>query len=254
MSSPSRMLLKRGGVLFVTGSLFSLPLNLLQIQRHFNLFPAFFQQDEVLNLSSWWTSVLCGVTAVIIGLMYPYLDELLSKSQQLQHCHHDQLNFYPDQLHSQQPYDKQHYTHNTPPHQAREWSSVMRCVAIFVGINHASAKIYFSNNLQLTLTLLILSLGLWYLFDGSKAGFLLTSSVAVLASLVTHLLVYHGLYSDSYPDSSYLRSWLPCLFFSGSITIGNIGRQLAQYDSIGCCNEHTHQSQPSTSHTKEHLD
>jgi len=29
------------------------------------------------------------------------------------------------------------------------------------------------------------------------------------------------------PDFLYVRSWLPCIFFSGGITMGNIGRQLA---------------------------
>ena len=47
----------------------------------------------------------------------------------------------------------------------------------------------------------------------------------------------HGLceYSDSCtshfrytePDFLYIRSWLPCIFFSGGVTMGNIGRQLA---------------------------
>ena len=30
------------------------------------------------------------------------------------------------------------------------------------------------------------------------------------------------------PDFSYFKSWLPCIFFSGGVTIGKIGRQLAQ--------------------------
>ena len=71
--------------------------------------------------------------------MYPYLDEILSKSQshcfQPPHCYHE--NVYCQQIH-----DK-HYIHNTPFHQTREWSSVMKCIAIFVGINHASAVSYF---------------------------------------------------------------------------------------------------------------
>lgn len=29
------------------------------------------------------------------------------------------------------------------------------------------------------------------------------------------------------PDFLYIRSWLPCIFFAGVITMGNIGRQLA---------------------------
>lgn len=33
------------------------------------------------------------------------------------------------------------------------------------------------------------------------------------------------------PDFLYVRSWLPCIFFSGGVTVGNIGRQLAMVKS-----------------------
>jgi len=45
------------------------------------------------------------VSSAIIGLLYPYFDHQLGESQ----CY------------------------------KQEWSSVMRCIAVFVGINHASA-------------------------------------------------------------------------------------------------------------------
>lgn len=34
------------------------------------------------------------------------------------------------------------------------------------------------------------------------------------------------------PDFLYVRSWLPCIFFSGGVTVGNIGRQLAMVRNI----------------------
>ena len=83
--------------------------------------------------------------AVIIGLMYPYLDELLSKSPQHRDVH-IMCSYEQDNCHQQEPH-KQPLSclHSTCPHQMREWSSVMRCVAIFVGINHASAVSVFVN-------------------------------------------------------------------------------------------------------------
>ena len=44
-------------------------------------------------------------SAALIGLAYPYMDEKLGKAHRFK----------------------------------REWSCVMRCIAVFVGINHASA-------------------------------------------------------------------------------------------------------------------
>ncbi|XP_025229649.1 insulin-induced gene 2 protein isoform X3 [Theropithecus gelada] len=70
----------------------------------------------------------------------------------------------------------------------------MRCVAVFVGINHASAKVDFDNNIQLSLTLAALSIGLWWTFDRSRSGFGLGVGIAFLATLVTQLLVYNGVY------------------------------------------------------------
>jgi hypothetical protein len=41
------------------------------------------------------------------------------------------------------------------------------------------------------------------------------------------ILVYNGVYQYKDPDFFYIRSWLPCIFFSGGVTFGSIGRQLA---------------------------
>jgi len=46
-----------------------------------------------------------GCCAAVIGLLYPYLDDILGEKRG----------------------------------RKQEWSSVMRCIAVFVGINHASA-------------------------------------------------------------------------------------------------------------------
>ncbi|CAE1332025.1 Insulin-induced gene 1 protein,Insulin-induced gene 2 protein [Acanthosepion pharaonis] len=156
----------------------------LRVQRQFTSLP----QEVFTNMfsSTWWLPPTCGTAAAIIGLLYPCLDNKLGEP----------------------------HTHR------REWSSVMRCVAVFVGINHASAKIDFANNMQLSLTLAAMSIGLWWLFDRSRSGFGLGVGIAVLATFVTQLLVYNGVY----------KSWLPCVFFSGGVTMGNIGRQLAMYD------------------------
>ncbi|XP_064613582.1 insulin-induced gene 2 protein-like [Liolophura sinensis] len=188
-------LVLRGTVLFSVGVFFALVLNLLQVQRQVTLFPP----EELASLfsSAWWVPPSCGTAAAIIGLLYPCLDNKLGEVHRYK----------------------------------REWSSVMRCVAVFVGINHASAKIDFANNMQLSLSLAAMSIGLWWLFDRSRSGFGLGVAIAVIATFVTQLLVYNGVYRYTEPDFLYVRSWLPCIFFSGGVTMGKIGRQLAMYDT-----------------------
>ncbi|XP_073413198.1 insulin-induced gene 2 protein [Dendrobates tinctorius] len=187
-------LLLRGLLLFLIGVFLALVLNLLQVQRNVTLFPP----DMLSSLlsSAWWVPLCCGTAAAAIGLLYPCIDRQLGK-----------------------------------PHRfKREWSSVMRCVAVFVGINHASAKVDFANNLQLSLTLAALSIGLWWTFDRSRSGLGLGLCIAFFATLVSQLLVYNGVYQYTSPDFLYVRSWLPCIFFAGGITMGNIGRQLEMYE------------------------
>ncbi|NWI64206.1 INSI1 protein, partial [Todus mexicanus] len=183
----SQHLVQRSLVLFLVGAFMALVLNLLQIQRNVTLFP-----DEV--ISTLFSSA-CGVPslAAVVGLLYPCIDSHLGE-----------------------------------PHKfKREWASVMRCIAVFVGINHASAKLDFANNVQLSLTLAALSLGLWWTFDRSRSGLGLGITIAFVATLITQFLVYNGVYQYTSPDFLYIRSWLPCIFFSGGVTVGNIGRQLA---------------------------
>nr|XP_056713992.1 insulin-induced gene 1 protein [Euleptes europaea] len=187
----SRDVLQRSLVLFFVGTFLALVLNLLQIQRNVTLFP-----EEVMTTifsSAWWVPPCCGTAAAVVGLLYPCIDSHLGEPHKFQ----------------------------------REWASVMRCIAVFVGINHASAKLDFANNIQLSLTLAALSLGLWWMFDRSRSGLGLGITIAFLATLITQFLVYNGVYQYTSPDFLYIRSWLPCIFFSGGVTVGNIGRQLA---------------------------
>ncbi|NP_001086601.1 insulin-induced gene 1 protein [Xenopus laevis] len=194
-SSEGRSLIQRSLVLFTVGVFLALVLNLLQIQRNVTLFP-----EEVIATifsSAWWVPPCCGTAAAVVGLLYPCIDSRIGE-----------------------------------PHKfKREWASVMRCIAVFVGINHASAKLDFANNVQLSLTLAALSLGLWWTFDRSRSGLGLGITIAFLATLITQFLVYNGVYQYTSPDFLYIRSWLPCIFFSGGVTVGNIGRQLAMGSS-----------------------
>ncbi|KAK3108425.1 hypothetical protein FSP39_007758 [Pinctada imbricata] len=185
----------RGSILFMIGVFFSIIFHFIQInRRHVTNLPVEFLDN--LLAKEWWVPPCCGLASAVIGLLYPCLDHHLGESGP----------------------------------KKGEWSSVMRCIAVFVGINHASAKLDFANNMQLSMTLAAMSIGLWWLFDRSPSGFGLGVGIAVLATLVTQLLVYNGIYSYTQAEFLFVRSWCPCIFFSGGVTMGNIGRQLAAYE------------------------
>ncbi|XP_072820197.1 insulin-induced gene 1 protein isoform X1 [Vicugna pacos] len=218
-------LLQRSLVLFSVGVVLALVLNLLQVQRNVTLFP-----EEVIATifsSAWWVPPCCGTAAA--GKSSRKRSGLVAATWKPRHF---KLAALTPPLPSRTAVVGLLYpcidSHLGEPHKfKREWASVMRCVAVFVGINHASAKLDFANNVQLSLTLAALSLGLWWTFDRSRSGLGLGITIAFLATLITQLLVYNGVYQYTSPDFLYIRSWLPCIFFSGGVTVGNIGRQLA---------------------------
>uniref|UniRef100_A0A8I5NZ55 Insulin-induced gene protein n=8 Tax=Boreoeutheria TaxID=1437010 RepID=A0A8I5NZ55_PAPAN len=244
VTSQSVNLMIRGVVLFFIGVFLALVLNLLQIQRNVTLFPP----DVIASIfsSAWWVPPCCGTASEIEQLPFGGAPE--SPSSLCRKCSWLFATFLystilenllvvllEGQLIENFAVIGLLYPcidrHLGEPHKfKREWSSVMRCVAVFVGINHASAKVDFDNNIQLSLTLAALSIGLWWTFDRSRSGFGLGVGIAFLATLVTQLLVYNGVYQYTSPDFLYVRSWLPCIFFAGGITMGNIGRQLAMYE------------------------
>ena len=98
----------RGVVLFIVGGFLALVLTVLSVlpesqRRNLGVLP----QEVFANVLSdiWWIPPSCGTAAVVIGLIYPMSDSRLGEPHKFQ----------------------------------RDWSSVARCVAIFVGINHACA-------------------------------------------------------------------------------------------------------------------
>ncbi|NXM94985.1 INSI1 protein, partial [Sylvia borin] len=188
----SQHLVQRSVVLFVVGAFMALVLNLLQVQRNVTLFP-----DEVISTlfsSAWWVPPCCGTAAA-------------------PHFHHTASDANSGCWQDARPAP-------SPRESCRR--DLKRTV-----LNIFFQKLDFANNVQLSLTLAALSLGLWWTFDRSRSGLGLGITIAFVATLITQFLVYNGVYQYTSPDFLYIRSWLPCIFFSGGVTVGNIGRQLA---------------------------
>ncbi|VEL07006.1 unnamed protein product [Protopolystoma xenopodis] len=115
--------------------------------------------------------------------------------------------------------------------QDHEWSSVIRCIALFLGINHATLRIDFASYMQLFFTLLALSFGLWWCFDRSVGGLVLGLITSGIATVIYQSFAWKGILRLSHPV---MLAWLPCLFFSGCITVGLVGKQLAKLSGMDC--------------------
>ncbi|XP_065191226.1 insulin-induced gene 1 protein-like [Sycon ciliatum] len=152
-----------------------------------------------LSMFTWWVAPCCGAAAVFIGLVYPCVDDCVG--------HGDSAIL-------------------------TDWTSVMRCLVVFLGINQASVSIPYSDDQHLALSLAAMSLGMWFLFDRTAYGFGLGISVAALATFVAQIFVFSDFYTYTHPDFLFVRSWLPAIFFCGGVTFGHLGRKLADVDLV----------------------
>ncbi|KAJ2398449.1 hypothetical protein GGI05_000081 [Coemansia sp. RSA 2603] len=141
-----------------------------------------------------WSNGISGLLTVLVGLMYPYVDYKWRGISQ----HHV------------------------------DWYSILRCVGGFLGVNYAALKLPFESANQSALILIIISMGLWTVCDGTLRGWLLSMNASLMA---TWLLYVHALTNlDSlFTRDDYLRllSCLPSVLFTYCVMAGIIGRRLA---------------------------
>ncbi|CAG9944637.1 unnamed protein product [Clonostachys rosea f. rosea IK726] len=142
------------------------------------------------------------------------------------------------------------------PDASTDWTLVMRAIGAFVGIVFAIRKLTWTSSLQASLALALVNPLLWWIIDRSKAGFMLSTMVAVLGSAVFlgvnpdmmpapsglfHPGAGAGAGNSSYAIDSELYSalsgiasqetveagvWMLSVLFCSSICFGNIGRRL----------------------------
>ncbi|XP_037090426.1 insulin-induced gene 1 protein-like [Pollicipes pollicipes] len=182
----------RGSVLFSWGCLASSMVHLMRASWQ--------ARDEPLDwlaLLRWSCLVapMVGLAAIVVGLAYPRFDRWL----------------------------------NSSPAPGRDWASVTRCLALFLGINHANSRFHFATDAELAWTLALLSLALWWTFDRTTCGFCIASLAAAVAHVVAYYLVMRLVFShtESSLELARLKTWFPFVAFSAGITIGGVGRQLA---------------------------
>ncbi|GJJ76975.1 hypothetical protein EMPS_09334 [Entomortierella parvispora] len=181
----------RALILFVLGFAFSLVIDHLQTQHHLIEYPS--NIPQLWDTASWLPPT-CGASAVLIGTIYPLGDYL--------------------------------WWGKRIDRNGNDWSSVMRCLGGFIGVNYAASKLPWTSSLQVSCTLALISVGLWFWFDRTVHGFVISLLVASMGTLVAYFLVLNGWYSFTRADFFGVGSWIPCILYSSSVCFGSIGRQL----------------------------
>lgn len=136
-----------------------------------------------------------------------------------------------------------------------DWTPVIRSVGAFVGIAFAIRKLPWTSTLQASLTLFLVNPVLWYIIDRSRTGFLLSSSVGFIGTLL--LLPSNSSFLPSPKSSAYRMNssfpsngngmgddmgglgnyvsresieggiWILSVLFCSCVCFGNVGRRLA---------------------------
>nr|CAG8567851.1 9292_t:CDS:2 [Entrophospora candida] len=176
--------------LFLLGSLASFVVDHLLTQNNITQYP-----KDIAKLidTAAWIPLTCGFSAVLVGSLFPLADYLFM--------------YKPNEF-------------------QREWSNVMRCIGGFIGVAYAATKLPWSSNYQVSCTLALISIVLWFLFDRTKHGFIMSTLFSSIGTIVMYILVSNGIYSFTHADFFGVRSWIPCILYSSCVCFGAVGRQL----------------------------
>ncbi|KAI5299192.1 hypothetical protein KEM56_003449, partial [Ascosphaera pollenicola] len=102
-----------------------------------------------------------------------------------------------------------------------DWNPMIRGIGVFIGIAFAIRNLPWESTLQVSLTLALVNPFLWYIVDGTKAGFVLSSLAAIGGALL--LLLVN-------PDIVPPPATFSLLSSRGSIALG--GTAALQYETI----------------------
>ncbi|MFO1462608.1 MAG: hypothetical protein U1F66_02450 [bacterium] len=144
----------------------------------------------------WWVPLIFGTATVAIGLSHPQMDRWLGA-----------------------PRDRPG---------SRGIAAVIFGVAAFLGIYAMTAFVPLASGGPLDLLIAGSAILVWGLLDRTWQGALLAAMTAVVGTLVEITLVHIGAFWYNPPKNLLfgVGSWLPWLYVSASVAVGNLGRYL----------------------------
>jgi hypothetical protein len=141
---------------------------------------------------AWWVPLLYAGAALSIGLSHPAMDRLLGRRT------------------------------------TRGRSTVALVVGIAgMGAVWAGSGFLKDFPLMAGAVLAPAALALWWWLDGTWQGLVLAASTALGGAVVEYSLIQAGLFAYCMPFVGPVPSWLPWLYVSGSVAMGNVGRRIA---------------------------
>lgn len=180
--------LKHIGILFVLGAVMG------AIYDGFHTFSGtlVYTSPWILRMA-WWVPLLLGSAGAAIGISH------LSFDARFPH---------------RPPYPL------TGPH-------VLLGIVLFGAQYFMSGFLQIPNGSQLVLQAVV-SAQIWYLFDRSRPGVFLAVMTGACGTLTEITLIHFGLFYYTEPDIFGVPFWLPFIYTSASVAVGNVARTLAR--------------------------
>lgn len=110
--------------------------------------------------------------------------------------------------------------------EGENWKKITAGFFLFA-IQYASSGFIKLESLPALLLQLLLTGFIWFLFDKKLIGILLAIPVAIAGSLVEIFLIRSGGFYYLKPDFLGIPFWLPCLYLSASIVVGNLAKKIS---------------------------
>lgn len=139
---------------------------------------------------AWWVPLLFSGATVLVALSHVYSDKLFRQ-----------------------------------PKRELSWKKVIFGLLSFFLI-YAISGFLKINLLPKFLILAVIALDVWFFFDKTLYGFILSILTAICGCLVESSLVQIGHFYYVEPDFLGVPYWLPFLYITASVSVGNLGRKL----------------------------
>lgn len=139
---------------------------------------------------AWWVPILFGGATVVLAISHVGADKLFKR-----------------------------------PKKAISWKEVIGGLLCFMFIYYASGFLVLPD-LYRIIVLGFFAFAVWYLFDKSFLGLILAIIVAFFGCLVEILIIGTGHFYYNIKDIYGIPYWLPFLYMTASVAVGNLGRKL----------------------------
>ena len=146
---------------------------------------------------AWWTPIVFGMAVVVIGFSVQVIDRLLARK-----------------------------------------ANIISLVSMIAALFFFGAVYFVSGFMPQApikyITLIVSALAIWSMFDRTWQGIFEGVAVGVVGTLVEILMIKEGLFYYSVPHLWGVPLWLPLLYFSASVALGNLSRFISQQRPAVC--------------------